>query len=215
MGQLSTGNLDHSTHRVVVIQKHTPAPPPGMRKEAFVFGVLTGVFLVLGLIILYFGLMSRLGILCLALAAFAWPAYKLRRDHRMIADARGAGMIGAYYAFGMSSAIFIGFACIVFVDILGSVEGIFFDAIIIAITSSAIAAVFLVFAIQVSIAILWSTICLTLPKFIVQDGTLCPNCAYCLIGTQSMRCPECGNEFSFDDLETTAEEFASRAVTSN
>ncbi|MCB9867337.1 MAG: hypothetical protein H6816_11980 [Phycisphaerales bacterium] len=44
----------------------------------------------------------------------------------------------------------------------------------------------------------------------LQDGTLCPNCAYSLIGNESMVCPECGRGFTFDDLATTAEDFRGR-----
>lgn len=35
---------------------------------------------------------------------------------------------------------------------------------------------------------------------IVQDGTLCPNCFYCLRGNRTGRCPECGRAFTPADL---------------
>lgn len=46
---------------------------------------------------------------------------------------------------------------------------------------------------------------------IIQDGTLCPSCGYCLIGNISMICSECGNEYTFSQLGTTAEEFQERS----
>jgi hypothetical protein len=45
------------------------------------------------------------------------------------------------------------------------------------------------------------------PRYARQDGTLCPQCAYCLIGNESMICPECGRPFTFDELDTTEAEF--------
>ena len=44
-------------------------------------------------------------------------------------------------------------------------------------------------------------------RVVVQDGTLCPGCGYSLIGNESMICPECGRGFTFEELETTEEEF--------
>ncbi len=37
----------------------------------------------------------------------------------------------------------------------------------------------------------------------IQDGTLCPTCAYIIIGLPEPRCPECGNRFTSEDMETT------------
>lgn len=34
----------------------------------------------------------------------------------------------------------------------------------------------------------------------IQNGTLCPGCAYSLIGNVSMICPECGRPFNFAEL---------------
>lgn len=42
---------------------------------------------------------------------------------------------------------------------------------------------------------------------VLQDGTLCPACAYSLIGNESMTCPECGGTFAFADLGVSSEEF--------
>lgn len=36
----------------------------------------------------------------------------------------------------------------------------------------------------------------------IQDGTLCPGCAYCLIGNTSSICPECGRPFTLAELKT-------------
>lgn len=43
---------------------------------------------------------------------------------------------------------------------------------------------------------------------ILQDGTLCPGCAYSLIGNTSMICPECGRAFTLDELGATREALA-------
>jgi hypothetical protein len=48
------------------------------------------------------------------------------------------------------------------------------------------------------------------PRVVVQDGALCPGCAYCLIGNESMVCPECGRPFTFEELGTTEEAFRAR-----
>ena len=45
-------------------------------------------------------------------------------------------------------------------------------------------------------------------RVILQDGTLCPGCAYSLIGNTSMICPECGRTFTWNELGTTAEALA-------
>lgn len=45
-----------------------------------------------------------------------------------------------------------------------------------------------------------------------QDGTLCPNCAYSLLGCAERHvCPECGREFTFQELGTTAKRLAALA----
>ena len=44
-------------------------------------------------------------------------------------------------------------------------------------------------------------------QVLVQGGTTCPGCGYSLIGNESMICPECGRGFTFEELETTEEEF--------
>lgn len=40
-------------------------------------------------------------------------------------------------------------------------------------------------------------------RYVMQDGTVCPGCQYCLIGNQSMVCPECGRPFTYIELGTT------------
>lgn len=37
-------------------------------------------------------------------------------------------------------------------------------------------------------------------RVLVQDGTLCPGCAYSLVGNTSGRCPECGRTYTSDEL---------------
>jgi hypothetical protein len=48
---------------------------------------------------------------------------------------------------------------------------------------------------------------------VVQDGTLCPNCSYSLLGTPNRRCPECGREFTYEELGTAEELFRLRQKT--
>jgi hypothetical protein len=47
---------------------------------------------------------------------------------------------------------------------------------------------------------------------VVQNGTLCPGCGYCVIGVFELRCPECGRSFTYDELETTEADFAGRTM---
>src|SRR5262249_28650591 len=56
-------------------------------------------------------------------------------------------------------------------------------------------------------AAFWSLARLLCGLTIMQDGTLCPRCAYSLIGNESMTCPECGRDFTFAELGTTESEF--------
>jgi len=63
-----------------------------------------------------------------------------------------------------------------------------------------------------SITLLWSSARATLPKFVLQDGTLCPGCGYCLIGVTDKRCPECGRPFTYEELETTEAELFARSL---
>ncbi len=49
------------------------------------------------------------------------------------------------------------------------------------------------------------------PRYLLQDGTLCPQCAYCLIGNESTVCPECGRPFTFDELDTTEAAFREKS----
>lgn len=53
--------------------------------------------------------------------------------------------------------------------------------------------------------IAWSLLRTWRPSVVIQDGTLCPSCAYCLRGNTTMRCPECGRAFTFDELGATEE----------
>ena len=44
---------------------------------------------------------------------------------------------------------------------------------------------------------------------IEQDGTICPNCGYSLLGCTHQVCSECGREFTLQELGTTVECFES------
>lgn len=46
------------------------------------------------------------------------------------------------------------------------------------------------------------------------EDPCCPHCSYCLLGIDSMRCPECGNTFTFEQLGTTEAEFRARSIES-
>jgi hypothetical protein len=41
---------------------------------------------------------------------------------------------------------------------------------------------------------------------VVQNGSLCPHCAYSLVGCADRICPECGHEFTYESLGTTREQ---------
>jgi len=60
-------------------------------------------------------------------------------------------------------------------------------------------------------SIYWFLVRLTLPRFVIQNGALCPTCGYCLLGAATMQCPECGNAFTYLDIDTTESEFRKRS----
>ncbi len=39
-------------------------------------------------------------------------------------------------------------------------------------------------------------------QIVIQDGTLCPTCAYNLTGNTSMKCPECGRTYTTSSLQS-------------
>jgi hypothetical protein len=43
-------------------------------------------------------------------------------------------------------------------------------------------------------------------RVVMQDGTLCPKCGYSLVGNVSRICPECGREYTYQELGTTPEQ---------
>lgn len=45
----------------------------------------------------------------------------------------------------------------------------------------------------------------------INDGSMCPGCGHCVLGCDSMTCPECGRDFIFEELGTTREAFAERS----
>jgi hypothetical protein len=44
-------------------------------------------------------------------------------------------------------------------------------------------------------------------KLVIQDGLMCPNCGYALLGTPGRICSECGHDFGFSELGTSEAEF--------
>lgn len=45
------------------------------------------------------------------------------------------------------------------------------------------------------VGLLMRIACASISRLVVQDGNLCPNCAYDIRGQTERRCPECGEEF--------------------
>ncbi|MCB9856556.1 MAG: hypothetical protein H6818_12815 [Phycisphaerales bacterium] len=141
------------------------------------------------------------------LLIFVAPAgYMLRRHYRVIANAGRAAELGWRYALSAGIVVYLIVAFNVIVITGAHVAA----ALLVLLVGTLALAVGVVIA-TAAFVITWRLVQLTLPKFVVQDGTLCPTCAYCLVGVQSMRCPECGSAFSFADLETTEYEFQSRS----
>ena len=60
-----------------------------------------------------------------------------------------------------------------------------------------------------------SVICrLWFGPMIIQNGTMCPGCSYSLVGCDNQTCPECGREFTYQELGTTREELQKKCSTS-
>lgn len=53
----------------------------------------------------------------------------------------------------------------------------------------------------------WAWIRRAAVRIVVQDGSRCPTCGYLLLGNTSMKCPECGRLYTYEDLGTTETEF--------
>ena len=62
------------------------------------------------------------------------------------------------------------------------------------------------------VCLTWLICRLVRGPIVQQDGTLCPNCAYSLLGCVEQVCPECGREFTFQELGTTREQFAGKGA---
>ncbi len=45
------------------------------------------------------------------------------------------------------------------------------------------------------VGLLMRRVCASMSRLVVQDGNLCPNCAYDIRGQIECRCPECGEAF--------------------
>jgi hypothetical protein len=52
----------------------------------------------------------------------------------------------------------------------------------------------------------WLVCRLVKGRVVIQDGTLCPKCGYSLAGNISRICPECGREYTYQELGTTPEQ---------
>lgn len=148
----------------------------------------------------------ELAIIAMVAVAIPWPIWRLRQRYRTIVTMPRAAWLGFGYALGIFGPPMGMAAALMATETSSSSFELRPFGIAALIMSGMI--VFVTFA--------WLIIRMTLPKFVLQNGTLCPNCAHCVLGVQSMRCPECGNAFTYEQLETTQEEFNARtqAVTS-
>jgi hypothetical protein len=70
----------------------------------------------------------------------------------------------------------------------------------------------LFFAIVVIASVTFVVLRMILGRVVLQDGTLCPQCAYSVLRVYSRRCPECGREFTFQELGTTEERFRGKRL---
>ncbi|HPF37018.1 MAG TPA: hypothetical protein P5081_12905 [Phycisphaerae bacterium] len=169
----------------------------------FLLNVAVGLFAVTGL------LTSMVSLTSAVLAALAtglsvavtlcWPIWMMRRYYVAILTTRRAAWLGLGYSLGLFGVLLAIALVMLVLKPLDTTNWLRLGANLLA--DSIIAILF---------AIGWNLLQRWMPDLVRQNGTLCPTCAYCLVGVQSMRCPECGAAFSFADLETTEYEFQSR-----
>lgn len=136
----------------------------------------------------------------------AWPTWKLRRDCRRFAREDRVLMFGWRYGLGVAVALYVPlpFVIVAADEVDGmALIGFMGFAILLLIALAVVA--------TIALQAYWRLLRLTLPTFVKQDGSLCPQCAYRLIGIESMRCPECGTAFTYEDLETTEAAFRALA----
>ncbi|MCB9856557.1 MAG: hypothetical protein H6818_12820 [Phycisphaerales bacterium] len=129
-----------------------------------------------------------------------WPIWMMRHYYDAILTTRRAAWLGVFYSLGLFGVLLAIALSMVVVKPLDTTNWLMFGVDLLA--GSIVVILF---------AIGWNLLLRWMPELVRQNGTLCPTCAYCLVGVQSMRCPECGSAFSFADLETTEYEFQSRS----
>lgn len=198
---------DSSQRRVVVIPTREVPLTRRERWGAFGMAVLTGIahYLILWLLE-WIGVETlELSVPIFLIAFLIWPTRVFRRHYVRLAPGDTIVPFLWYYSLGVGAAIYLRTIMRMLAGPFYRPTGVIEHAKILAFALLVILA-FAAFA-MFALITYWGLIRLTLPKFIKQDGTLCPNCAYCLLGVQSMRCPECGSAFTYDDLETTEAEF--------
>lgn len=145
-------------------------------------------------------LTPALWIIAMSVVAIVWPIWRLRRRYRTIVTTPRAAWVGFGYGmgiFGLPLGLAIGGEAT-------ETSGHNYVGFLVAMLPLSMLATVIV------VTIAWLIVRLTLPKFILQDGTRCPTCAHCILGVQSMRCPECGEAFTFESIETTELEFLER-----
>lgn len=203
---------DDPAGSIVVIRKRATSLPPRLRREALLFGLVAGAFLDLGLYANAYGQMDRIWTYSLIFVIFMWPVWKFRTAFRPIADARGASTVGVVYSLGLMATFIPGLAIRFYYSMSSAFANFNSDVLKIAITFSMIIGVVLFLLIPTVLTGVWKLVCLTPPKFVKQNGTLCICCGYCLLGSTDMRCPECGRAFTYEEVETTESEFKSRST---
>lgn len=201
---LTTVTRNSSAGGVVVI---TPSRLPPVKKE-FLWALLHGFccFVAAALLMLANEIRRDNPIVVIELLhvllalTIAWPIVRLRRNAARIATVGRVAVLGVIFAIGFLGVPIIAyiFTAIFGVSIRSGWSIPFFLGLLI--------------GVDVICIIAWLLVRLTLPRFVVQNGTLCPDCGYCVIGVFGLRCPECGRSFTYDELETTEEEFVSHTM---
>ena len=200
----------NSRRRFVVISYRSGPLPVTLRHATTGNGLAVGLVISISAYVLSWSASNTVAVVCPIVVFFIPAGWILHRHHKTIANDSRASELGWRYAL---SAGIVGYLAIAF-NIL-TISGDYFAIALLVLLVGTLGLASAVAAATVAFVITWRVIQLMLPKFIFQDGTLCPYCAYCLLGVESMRCPECGSAFAYEDLETTESEFRGRAAAIN
>jgi hypothetical protein len=134
-------------------------------------------------------------ILILVLAVMLlWPCVALWRNQDVIRTAIRA----AVFALGSATGVMTPFGCLALTN-LGRPDAM--GPLHVAVMWCGVA----IFYVPLSVVFILLANRMRQPA-ILQDGSRCPSCAYCLVGNISMVCPECGTPYTLGDLDTTEAE---------